>query len=394
MELGWIDFSKTERNKVLSVLDILSEKGVLDELGISPIRDGFSDLFFPGTSTIQTRARYFFIVPYIFKDLYKKYEKKPIDYQTVYDDFKKAEMLCAKKLLNEKNKDQKGIIGKRSLQNGGKWVQRAPSSIYWSGLKRYGIITSDKSIDDIIEDISSKSNNDDLKGLGNKKDKNESFIENDISFSVNVIYDEHWKNDMNIGLTPKEGQTLKEHIVSSCENTLFAYLLQEVPNEDLKKVVACKRFSDLKEVIDIPEKFWKDYDTAVAFSEFMFILILIYNVCVLNIPNDKAKNYLYASNLKECSKIDLDSLRGLEDAGLRTFLSKSKEYMEKDDIKGLKELIISREHDLKGSRAKSSQGTTFEPDDWFGSVLDYRFSNAKNIISDILDSESNSTGGE
>ena len=167
-----------------------------------------------------------------------------------------------------------------------------------------------------------------------------------------------------------------------------------MPNEDLKKVVACKRFSDLKEVIDIPEKFWKDYDTAVAFSEFMFILILIYNVCVLNIPNDKAKNYLYASNLKECSKIDLDSLRGLEDAGLRTFLSKSKEYMEKDDIKGLKELIISREHNLKGSRAKSSQGTTFEPDDWFGSVLDYRFSNAKNIISDILDSESNSTGGE
>ena len=30
MELGWIDFSKTERNKVLSVLDILGERGVLD----------------------------------------------------------------------------------------------------------------------------------------------------------------------------------------------------------------------------------------------------------------------------------------------------------------------------------------------------------------------------
>ena len=393
MEIGWIDFSKTDRDNVLSVLDLLG-KGTLDDLGIASVRDAYSNLFFPGTSTIQTRARYFFIVPYIFKDLYKKYEKKSIDCQTVYDDFKRAEMLCAKKLLNEKNKDQKGIVGKRSLQNGGKWVQRAPSSIYWSGLKRYGIITSDKSIDDIIEDISSKSNNDDLKGLGNKKDKHESFIENDISFSVNVIYDEHWKNDMNIGLTPKEGQTLKEHIVSSCENTLFAYLLHEVPNEDLKKVVACKRFSDLKEVIEIPEKFWKDYDTAVAFSEFMFILILIYNVCVLNIPNDKAKNYLYASNLKECSKIDLDSLRGLKDAGLKTFLSNSKEYMEKEDIKGLKEVIISWEHDLKGSKAKSSQGSTFGPDDWFGGVLDYRFSNAKNIISDILDSESNSTGGE
>lgn len=35
MPLGWIDFSKNERNKVLSVLDLLSEAGTLDELGIA-----------------------------------------------------------------------------------------------------------------------------------------------------------------------------------------------------------------------------------------------------------------------------------------------------------------------------------------------------------------------
>lgn len=45
MPLGWIDFSKTERNKVLTVLDLLSENGTLDELGIATIRDGFSDLW-------------------------------------------------------------------------------------------------------------------------------------------------------------------------------------------------------------------------------------------------------------------------------------------------------------------------------------------------------------
>ena len=60
MELGWIDFSKNERDDILNTLDSLSEKGTLDELGIAPIRDGFSDLFFPGTSTLQTRAKYFF----------------------------------------------------------------------------------------------------------------------------------------------------------------------------------------------------------------------------------------------------------------------------------------------------------------------------------------------
>lgn len=59
MQIGWIDFSKEDRKKVLSVIELLSEKSALDELGIAPIRDGFADLFFPGTSTIQTRAKYF-----------------------------------------------------------------------------------------------------------------------------------------------------------------------------------------------------------------------------------------------------------------------------------------------------------------------------------------------
>lgn len=76
MQLGWIDFSKTERNKILSVLDLLLQDGTLDELGIAPVRDGFSNLFFPGTSTIQTRAKYFFLVPYALKEL--DYQKKPI----------------------------------------------------------------------------------------------------------------------------------------------------------------------------------------------------------------------------------------------------------------------------------------------------------------------------
>ena len=35
MPLGWIDFSENERNKVLSVLDLLSEAGTLDEIGIA-----------------------------------------------------------------------------------------------------------------------------------------------------------------------------------------------------------------------------------------------------------------------------------------------------------------------------------------------------------------------
>ncbi|MEE1243580.1 MAG: DUF6361 family protein, partial [Frisingicoccus sp.] len=134
MQLGWIDFSKTERNKILSVLDLLSESGTLDELGIAPVRDGFSNLFFPGTSTIQTRAKYFFIVPYALKQLEKSKEVNP---NKVLKTLDSIERNCGE-ILYGQNKNESGLIGKISLQSG-RWVKRTPASIYWAGLRRYGI---------------------------------------------------------------------------------------------------------------------------------------------------------------------------------------------------------------------------------------------------------------
>ena len=45
MSLGWIDFSKEERNKVLNVIHLLDEPGAVDELGIGSVRDSFADFF-------------------------------------------------------------------------------------------------------------------------------------------------------------------------------------------------------------------------------------------------------------------------------------------------------------------------------------------------------------
>ena len=71
--LGWIDFSSEHRDRVRTVLDLMAEKGVVDELGIGVIRDAFADLMFPGLATIQTRAKYFLIIP----RLLKEYESLP-----------------------------------------------------------------------------------------------------------------------------------------------------------------------------------------------------------------------------------------------------------------------------------------------------------------------------
>ena len=55
IQFGWIDYSSEHRNRVMAVLHALAAPGAVDELGIGQIRDGFANVLFPGTSTIQTR---------------------------------------------------------------------------------------------------------------------------------------------------------------------------------------------------------------------------------------------------------------------------------------------------------------------------------------------------
>lgn len=65
---GWINFTKNDHLRVSSVLDMISDAGSVDELGIGTIRDSIADALFPGISTIQTRPKYFFIISNIIKD--------------------------------------------------------------------------------------------------------------------------------------------------------------------------------------------------------------------------------------------------------------------------------------------------------------------------------------
>lgn len=63
--LGWLDFDSAASERVGELLRALDEPGTLDVLGLGTVRDAFSGMLNPGTSTIQTRLRYFLFVPWI-----------------------------------------------------------------------------------------------------------------------------------------------------------------------------------------------------------------------------------------------------------------------------------------------------------------------------------------
>lgn len=54
---AWLDQSEKQRRQMLEAIDLFREKDTRDEMGVSGIRDAFSDMLFPGTGALQTRAR-------------------------------------------------------------------------------------------------------------------------------------------------------------------------------------------------------------------------------------------------------------------------------------------------------------------------------------------------
>ncbi len=396
MPLGWIDFSKSERNKVLSVLDRLSEKDTLDELGIAPIRDGFANIFFPGTSTIQTRAKYFLIVPYALKDLEHSEETNP---NKVLRDFDEIEMLCAQKLLDN-GSDAERIIGSRSL-NQGKWVKRTPADIYWAGLRNYGIFTGGTlSLTEYIRAFCAlKKQKASIKTLGSRNDNIEEAEGDDKDAGGffqkqfwNILdYPEEWMNDLDIKLTSAEGEFLKQQIIQSFPESMMAFILKN----NMTELLELESFASLDSLIHLfPTDIQNDYSLARKFSDFIYVIRTIYNIIVSNGENNKA-NTEWASmrdNLKDYSDVDLEAiitrLQLFNNPNLCNFLRNGKASMLTNDLEGMKNEIKKRERYLKENRARTMHPGEFDTDAWYGGgALGYRFSNAKVIMHDIFESE-------
>lgn len=127
--IAWLDFSESDRQKALDVIDLFREKGTVDELGVGTIRDAIADLLFPGTSTIMTRARYYLFIPWI----YLRQEQKKTPSNEIAHASRKDEIALIEAL--KRTGESQGVIG----IDAGPLLKRVPSTIYWQSLGVLGI---------------------------------------------------------------------------------------------------------------------------------------------------------------------------------------------------------------------------------------------------------------
>lgn len=128
MFFSWLASSESERQRALDFVSLFDEPSTVDELGLGVIRDAIADQLTPGTSTIQTRARYFLLVPWVYRQL----ERKEIGSAEVVAMARKLEVDT---ILALAQTQEDGVIGRRS----GATLKRLPSAVYWNGLGIWGI---------------------------------------------------------------------------------------------------------------------------------------------------------------------------------------------------------------------------------------------------------------
>lgn len=258
----WLDYSEAERRKMLDVIDLFGEKTTRDELGLGGVRDAFADLLFPGTTTIQTRAKYFLLVPWTYLDL----ERKKVPSAKVQKRAWQEEISLVNQLA-----DAEGVIGKRAKET----LKRLASSVYWQGLKAWGILQFPGSLSEYHRSL-------DLFYIRQKGhaasaaefDGEGAHDGRSANWHTGIIKPEtDFPEAATMDLTFEEASYLRERVMAECSDSLLAFLLQNrVEVADAK--FAWELGTALPASLAEPLKHAQNFSEVIHGSQLLYNLIL------------------------------------------------------------------------------------------------------------------------
>lgn len=216
--LGWLDLDAAASERVSTLLRSLEEPSTLDVLGLGTIRDALSEMLCPGTSTIQTRLRYFIFLPWIFRRLENE-QVSPGDFahRLRHDE---AQLIDCLRHLGA----NQGVIG----YTAGRDLKRMPSEIYWGGLGAWGIRRLDLSLREYGKRAST---------LG--RTRNERDDDGDVTRQSVLMWsadppvpDDFLQSDITYELYPEEARFLTDCIRRRHPDSLLAFLcgMPEIAN--------------------------------------------------------------------------------------------------------------------------------------------------------------------
>jgi hypothetical protein len=374
---------------------MFKERETVDELGLGTIRDALADILFPGTSAPQTRARYFFFVPW----MYQQFERKRTPSAELARRARRFELDLIDALLNAGESD--GVIGRLARRN----LQRLPSNIYWSGLRRLGIFLGDGSQEryqaslDAFYQRPKDQRSDDGDPIGGRRGNwHRQLPEGPDRFETSPT----------LTLRREEAEYLRDQIQASASDSLFAAMVRDHRDPD-------EEFPwDNPKHLTHSSAIQRQLLHARNFSEVMHGAALLYNLILADLTEHDERRTEYqgaigewaakvqprASELTDWKMEDLWLTVEAEGArvGLATklFVTDWCRIALSDDpgavatSKRARDLVERRERALKRRLARVDNQRSRER--WGGAAgtarLNYRWPNAARIAADIIQATS------
>lgn len=371
MQIGFVNFNTEEKKRVAKMMQLLQESEAIEELGIGRVRDHFSNTLFPGTSTLQHHAKYFVLLPSLYyHTAFKSQKFQTVDEVRRY--IKEAEIQITRQLAkwdNGKiNTTETGITGINTLiealNDYRKYVKYDPAYIYGSGLTKYEIIP-DVCVERLILELNKKNfenphRNNTFKSEDPTDDSGDLTGDKQLIKTCGETYDFFNGMTMNLSLSEKEASFLKDRILTSCDGTMLAYLIDskyEIP-EGIGYFEIDGILADLSpHVIDI-------YKKSVLFSKLMHLIDWRYNYCYYNsfgkldyAESCEEEYYKLLAKYKSdiCNQSGYRSLFNYiryKDMMFTEFCEKCYNSVINEDLKMVDQLIKSREYTVKRERSK------------------------------------------
>lgn len=409
--LGWIFFSERHRDKVMQVLDLLAPANTVDELGVGVVRDALADELFPGITTIMTRAKYFLIVPRILND---QLRTKRANIRTA--DLLRTEENAVMQALSERHdyEENLGIMGityakkNRTLPKS-RWAElaRKPSTIYWNGIRTYGIYTGTLSIANLMGEMDDRES---LVSGGYVPDEDEQGDDADAAFDERRPLFElpttkpDWREHLTIDLTKDEAAFLQERILDKQGEKFIGLLLRS--KERAMAFCGANNFEEMSRapfVAQLPEETQRAITTARDFWTIMLGAHIRFNILLqrkAGSPEGLADMELrwakWRTEMKDFDRSAFDRDRLWAIVGHRNVPPRTRHFIDNwmdlaaapiGDTLRMDELVETQERANKGKRSKLGanveEGQSFS--EWVGiSRMNFRFDQVKTIIEDIM----------
>lgn len=400
-QIGWIDFSRKDRNRVNSILDLLRPEGQVDELGIGTLRDGLADRLFPGISTIQTRAKYFFIIPYILWDFLKlppaeRKKRKP----TLYLEEQEYEVMWDLADAYQRQEGH-GVIGISKRREFREKIARRPSEIYWNGINVMNCIDARGLSANAFLNRANRVNTETLVHAlaeeGHADDLDAGF-EN--YFNIRVPYNHDWRNQLRLELSADEAGFLKDSM-TDLKDTVLAITVQDEAVYDLfSTATSFVDFARLCLEKPLSSQLERDLILAHDFAILMEGAHLAYNqVLQLQFCESDAfeedwerwysERDTAIINLKGFNLEDLFNHAPTTRLQTKHFVAEWLKLIQSEilDESRKKQLIRDQEHYAKREKARLrfNRKDDVKPGKRIGLArLEYRYGNAKIIVQDII----------